>query len=151
MCFSFIFFTPRCINNIELPRCRPTLSCRPSTWKWRVWTLFTSCLRQPMVVVSTQRATFNEPQISFGLTSKTEHLAEIFKDGQTAAPLKSGFRKQYDSLAPYTKPEPVAVQATGLRTVSSLKPKYHCLSCPEICLNTERKAHTKKTGHGFCK
>ncbi|KAJ5621705.1 hypothetical protein N7528_006488 [Penicillium herquei] len=78
-----------------------------------------------------------------------EHLAPIMKDAATATPFKTGFRKQYEALAPYTKPEPVAVQATGLRTVSSLKPKYHCLACPEVCLNTERKAHTKKTGHGF--
>lgn len=56
----------------------------------------------------------------------------------------------YESLAPYTKPEAPAVQTTGLRTVASLKPKYHCLTCSEVCLNTERKAHTKKTGHVFC-
>ena len=57
------FFTPRCINNIELPKCRPTLKCRPSTWKWRIWTLFTSCPRPPMAVVCTQCAAFNEPRI----------------------------------------------------------------------------------------
>lgn len=56
----------------------------------------------------------------------------------------------YESLAPYTKPEAPAVQTTGLRTVASLKPKYHCVTCSEVCLNTERKAHTKKTGHTFC-
>ncbi|KAJ5570624.1 uncharacterized protein N7459_010054 [Penicillium hispanicum] len=78
-----------------------------------------------------------------------EHVATVFKDGQNAGQFKSGFRKHFDSLAPYTKPEPVAVQTTGLRTVASLKPKYHCLMCSEICLNTERKAHTKKTGHVF--
>ncbi|KAJ5777665.1 hypothetical protein N7520_000911 [Penicillium odoratum] len=78
-----------------------------------------------------------------------EHLATLLKNGQTAGQFKISFRKMYEALAPYTKPEPVAVQTTGLRTVSSLKPKYHCVSCPEVCLNTERKAHTKKTGHVF--
>ncbi|KAK5795923.1 hypothetical protein VI817_005208 [Penicillium citrinum] len=78
-----------------------------------------------------------------------EHLAAVFREQNTAGQFKSGFRKQYDALAPYTKPETVAVQASGLRTVATLKPKYHCLTCFEACLNTERKAHTKKTGHIF--
>ncbi|KAJ5662468.1 uncharacterized protein N7477_010084 [Penicillium maclennaniae] len=78
-----------------------------------------------------------------------EHLAIVLKDGQTASQLKNGFRKHHESLAPMTKPEAVAVQASGLRTVASLKPKYHCLNCSEICLKNERKAHTKKTGHVF--
>lgn len=79
-----------------------------------------------------------------------EHLATILQDQQTAGQFKIAFRKQYEALAPYTKPEGVAVQTTGLRTVASLKPKYHCVTCSEVCLNTERKAHTKKTGHVFC-
>ena len=79
-----------------------------------------------------------------------EHLATVFKDVQTATQFRSAFRKQFEALAPYTKPEPVAVQTTGLRTVASLKPKYHCLTCSEICLNTERESHTKETGHVFC-
>lgn len=89
-------------------------------------------------------------RLDSGLTPLSEHLATVLKNGQTAGQFKVSFRKLYDALAPYTKPEPVAIQTTGLRTVSSLKPKYHCVSCPEVCLNTERKAHTKKTGHGFC-
>lgn len=84
------------------------------------------------------------------LTHSIEHLALILKDAQTASQFRNGFRKHHDSLAPMTKPEAVAIQTSGLRTVASLKPKYHCLSCSEICLNSERKAHTKKTGHGFC-
>lgn len=79
-----------------------------------------------------------------------EHLAAVLTDQQTAGQFKNGFRKHFESLAPYTKPDAVAVQITGLRTVASLKPKYHCLTCSETCLNTERKAHTKKTGHVFC-
>jgi ubiquitin carboxyl-terminal hydrolase 22/27/51 len=78
-----------------------------------------------------------------------EHLALILKDTQTAGQFRNGFRKHHDSLAPMTKPEAVAIQTSGLRTVASLKPKYHCLSCSETCLNSERKAHTKKTGHLF--
>ncbi|KAJ5156305.1 hypothetical protein N7492_009108 [Penicillium capsulatum] len=78
-----------------------------------------------------------------------EHLAAVLKNDPTAGQFKSGFRKHYESLAPYTKPEAAAVQTTGLRTVASLKPKYHCLTCSEVCLNTERKAHTKKMGHVF--
>lgn len=79
-----------------------------------------------------------------------EHLATVLQDQQTAGQFKVAFRKHYESLAPYTKPEAVAVQTTGLRTVASLKPKYHCVTCSEVCLNDERKAHTKKTGHVFC-
>ncbi|KAJ5949365.1 hypothetical protein N7454_000949 [Penicillium verhagenii] len=78
-----------------------------------------------------------------------EHLAAFMEDVEAAAKFKIAFRKMFESLAPYTKVEPVAVQTTGLRTLSSLKPKYHCVSCPEVCLSTERKAHTKKTGHLF--
>lgn len=78
-----------------------------------------------------------------------EHLAAVLKDQQTAGQFKTGFRKHYDSLAPFTKPETAGVPASGLRTVATLKPKYHCLTCSEACLNTERKAHTKKTGHAF--
>lgn len=74
----------------------------------------------------------------------------MLKDGQNAGQLKNGFRKHHDSLAPMTKPEAVAIQTSGLRTVASLKPKYHCLNCSEVCLKSERKAHTKKTGHVFC-
>jgi hypothetical protein len=90
------------------------------------------------------------PSRQFILLILLEHLAAVLRDQQTAGQFKSGFRKRYDSLAPYTKPEAVAVQASGLRTVATLKPKYHCLSCSETCLNSERKAHTKKTGHVFC-
>ena len=82
--------------------------------------------------------------------NELEHLAAVLKDGQTAGQFKSGFRKQVVSLAPYTKPEVVTAQTTGLRTVASLKPKYHCLTCSESCLHTERKSHTKQTGHLFC-
>ncbi|KAJ6170981.1 hypothetical protein N7470_000048 [Penicillium chermesinum] len=77
-----------------------------------------------------------------------EHLAAVL-GGSNADQFKRSFCSQYESLAPYTKPEAVAVQTTGLRTVSSLKPKYHCLTCSEICLSTERRAHTKSTGHVF--
>ncbi|KAJ5482937.1 hypothetical protein N7539_006383 [Penicillium diatomitis] len=78
-----------------------------------------------------------------------EHLAAIMQDQSTAGLFKDGYRKQYAALAPYTKPETAAVPTSGLRTVATLKPKYHCLSCFEGCLNTEREAHTKKTGHAF--
>lgn len=81
----------------------------------------------------------------------SEHLAAILQDQSTAGLFKSGYRKQYEALAPYTKPETAAVPTSGLRTVATLKPKYHCLSCSEGCLNSERQAHTKKTGHAFCK
>lgn len=70
---------------------------------------------------------------------------------QTAGQFRRDFTKVNELLAPLSKTETISVQATGLRTVSSLKPKYHCLACSEVCLNTERKAHTKKTGHAFCK
>jgi hypothetical protein len=80
-----------------------------------------------------------------------EHLATILQDQSTAGQFKNGYRKQFEALAPYTKPETAAVPTSGLRTVATLKPKYHCLSCTEVCLNSERKAHTKKTGHVFCK
>ncbi|KAJ5606460.1 hypothetical protein N7510_009241 [Penicillium lagena] len=78
-----------------------------------------------------------------------EHLALILGKEQSAGQFRRDFTKVNELLAPLSKTETVAVQATGLRTVSSLKPKYHCLACSEVCLNTERKAHTKKTGHTF--
>jgi ubiquitin carboxyl-terminal hydrolase 22/27/51 len=81
-----------------------------------------------------------------------EHLAALLsKDEKTAGQFKVEFRKKDTLLAPYSKPEAVAVQTTGLRTVESLKPKFHCLSCSEVCLDIERQAHTAETGHVFCK
>lgn len=73
------------------------------------------------------------------------------KDEKAAHQFKVAFRNKDKSLAPHSKPETVAVQTTGLRTVESLKPKSHCLSCPEICLDSERQAHTTETDHAFCK
>ncbi|KAJ5871288.1 uncharacterized protein N7529_003641 [Penicillium soppii] len=79
-----------------------------------------------------------------------EHLAALLsKDEKTAGQFKVEFRKKDTLLAPYSKPEAVAVQTTGLRTVESLKPKFHCLSCSEVCLDIERQAHTAETGHVF--
>ncbi|KAJ5476759.1 Peptidase C19ubiquitin carboxyl-terminal hydrolase 2 [Penicillium sp. IBT 31633x] len=91
---------------------------------------------------------------SFQLLSEAafgcEHLAAILsKDERTAGQFRDRFRKQYQNLAPFSKPETVAVPTTGLRTVESLKPKYHCLSCPEVCLATKRADHTAETGHAF--
>ncbi|CAI7645658.1 unnamed protein product [Penicillium bialowiezense] len=79
-----------------------------------------------------------------------EHLAAYLnKDEKIASQFKSAFRSKDRSLAPFSKTDTVAVQTTGLRTVESLKPKSHCLSCPEICLDVERQAHTTETGHAF--
>lgn len=83
-------------------------------------------------------------EASFGC----EHLAAVL-NGSEAEQFKKNFCSQYKSLAPYTKPEAVAVQTTGLRTVASLKPKFHCLNCSEACLSTTRQAHTKTTSHIF--
>ncbi|KAJ5544559.1 Peptidase C19 ubiquitin carboxyl-terminal hydrolase 2 [Penicillium sp. DV-2018c] len=79
-----------------------------------------------------------------------EHLAVILtKDPKTAGQFKEQFRRLYRSLAPYSKPETAALPTAGLRTVESLKPKYHCLSCPEICLSPTRAQHTADSGHAF--
>lgn len=80
------------------------------------------------------------------------HLAAILsKDEKTAGQFREEFCKKYKSLAPFSKTETVAVPTTGLRTVASLKPKYHCLSCTEVCLSSKRAEHTAATGHAFCK
>ncbi|KAJ5905164.1 uncharacterized protein N7473_002080 [Penicillium subrubescens] len=94
-------------------------------------------------------ATLDSVQILSEAAFGCEHLATIMQDQSTAGQFKNGYRKQFEALAPYTKPETAAVPTSGLRTVATLKPKYHCLSCTEVCLNSERKAHTKKTGHVF--
>jgi ubiquitin carboxyl-terminal hydrolase 22/27/51 len=80
------------------------------------------------------------------------HLAAILsKDEKTAGQFREEFCRQYKLLAPFSKTETVAVPTTGLRTVASLKPKYHCLSCAEVCLASKRAEHTAATGHVFCK
>ena len=80
------------------------------------------------------------------------HLAAILsKDEKTAGQFREEFSKKYKMLAPFSKTETVAVPTTGLRTVASLKPKYHCLSCTEVCLSSKRAEHTAATGHAFCK
>ncbi|KAJ5989867.1 hypothetical protein N7499_010396 [Penicillium canescens] len=95
-------------------------------------------------------ATLDSVQILSEAAFGCEHLAAFLsKDEKTAVQFKNEFRKHDKMLAPYSKTETVAVPTTGLRTVESLKPKYHCLSCSEICLGTKRKAHTADTGHQF--
>ncbi|KAJ5505340.1 Peptidase C19 ubiquitin carboxyl-terminal hydrolase 2 [Penicillium expansum] len=78
------------------------------------------------------------------------HLAAILsKDEKTAGQFREEFSRQYKLLAPFSKTDTVAAPTTGLRTVESLKPKYHCLSCAEVCLGSKRAEHTAATGHAF--
>ncbi|KAJ5779765.1 Peptidase C19 ubiquitin carboxyl-terminal hydrolase 2 [Penicillium paradoxum] len=100
--------------------------------------------------MSLTMATLDSVQLLSEAAFGCEHLAVVLsKDEKTAGQFKDRFRKQYQLLAPFSKPETVAVPTTGLRTVESLKPKYHCLSCPEVCLSTNRADHTAETGHAF--
>jgi hypothetical protein len=89
-----------------------------------------------------------------------EHLAAILtQSGNTAEQFKSSFLKTHNALAPRPLPlfpKPLTVddlpkQKGGLRTASLLRPKYTCLTCSEVCAPADRPAHTKETGHHFCK
>ncbi|KUM65309.1 hypothetical protein ACN42_g1750 [Penicillium freii] len=100
--------------------------------------------------MSLTMATLDSVQLLSEAAFGCVHLASILsKDEKTAGQFREAFCRQYKLLAPFSKTDTVAVPTTGLRTVESLKPKYHCLSCAEVCLGSKRAEHTAATGHAF--
>lgn len=70
---------------------------------------------------------------------------------QNASQFKDSFIKTHTKLAPLGEPPgSLLSQKSRLQSTALLRPKYICLSCSETCMNSERSAHSEKTGHRFC-
>lgn len=84
--------------------------------------------------------------------SRAEHLAAtLTQGGQPADQLKDSFIQTNNELSPIGDPPGSSFpQKSRLESSALLRPKYICLSCSQSCVNSERSAHTQKTGHQFC-
>lgn len=76
-----------------------------------------------------------------------EHLAALMLNEKAAGQFKGDFMKTHNLLTRSPKP----VESLLLQSMDLLRPKYVCLTCSEPCVNGDRKTHTEKTGHQFCK
>ncbi|KAJ9218349.1 hypothetical protein DTO166G4_215 [Paecilomyces variotii] len=78
-----------------------------------------------------------------------EHLAAVLgKDESTAAQFRESFAKSHAAIEARKK-SASAHKASTPKTIFSLRPTYHCLTCSETCDNGGRHAHSEKTGHKF--
>ncbi|OGM50094.1 ubiquitin carboxyl-terminal hydrolase [Aspergillus bombycis] len=79
-----------------------------------------------------------------------EHLtAQLSQDGGAGDQFRASFIKTHNALAPRSRSGESATTQKGLRATTFLKPKYMCLTCSDVFVNGDRKAHTDKTGHQF--
>lgn len=89
---------------------------------------------------------------SYQADPRAEHLAAtLTQGGQPTDQLKNSFTQTNSALSPIGDPPGSSFpQKSRLQSSALLRPKYICLSCSQSCVNSERNAHTEKTGHQFC-
>jgi hypothetical protein len=82
-----------------------------------------------------------------------EHLRELLeKDQKTAGQFYRSFVHTHASLAPKPIASKIPARSKSIPLLSlSLKASYPCLDCSIVCAPEDRKAHSEKTGHKFCK